>query len=119
VGATVRAAGSGRRRVADRWRRVTAGSRSLQGRGQPHHRLGVPPGDGAGVPGLVVQDRAPGGVVGDDLLELADEVAAVTAFLLSDDAPYLSGQSIAVDGAWTASFGDIAVDPALRARFPS
>lgn len=49
----------------------------------------------------------------------ADEVAAVTAFLLSDDAPYLSGQSIAVDGAWTASFGDIAVDPALRARFPA
>ena len=47
----------------------------------------------------------------------ADEVAAVTAFLLSDEAPYLTGQSIAVDGAWTASFGDIAVDPALRARF--
>lgn len=37
----------------------------------------------------------------------AEEVAAVTAFLLSDEAPYLSGQSIAVDGAWTASFGDI------------
>ncbi len=47
----------------------------------------------------------------------AEEVAAVAAFLLSDEAPYLSGQSIAVDGAWTASFGDIAVDPALRARF--
>lgn len=47
----------------------------------------------------------------------AEEVAAVTAFLLSDEAPYLSGQSIAVDGAWTASFGDIAVDPSLRARF--
>jgi NAD(P)-dependent dehydrogenase (short-subunit alcohol dehydrogenase family) len=47
----------------------------------------------------------------------ADEVAAVTAFLLSDEAPYLSGQSIAVDGAWTASFGDIAVSPDLRARF--
>lgn len=37
----------------------------------------------------------------------AEEVAAVTAFLLSDEAPYLSGQSIAVDGAWTASFGDV------------
>ncbi|WP_243228752.1 SDR family NAD(P)-dependent oxidoreductase [Microbacterium sp. CIAB417] len=47
----------------------------------------------------------------------ADEVAAVVAFLLSDEAPYLSGQSIAVDGAWTASFGDISVDPVLRARF--
>ncbi len=47
----------------------------------------------------------------------AEEVAAVAAFLLSDEAPYLSGQSIAVDGAWTASFGDIALDPALRARF--
>lgn len=47
----------------------------------------------------------------------AEEVAAVTAFLLSDEAPYLSGQSIAVDGAWTASFGDIAVSPELRARF--
>ncbi|GAB3597929.1 SDR family NAD(P)-dependent oxidoreductase [Microbacterium tumbae] len=47
----------------------------------------------------------------------AEEVAAVAAFLLSEEAPYLSGQSIAVDGAWTASFGDIALDPALRARF--
>ncbi|MFB8188689.1 SDR family NAD(P)-dependent oxidoreductase [Microbacterium sp. NPDC055988] len=47
----------------------------------------------------------------------AEEVAAVTAFLLSDEAPYLSGESIAVDGAWTASFGDVAVDPALAARF--
>ncbi|MGF2949340.1 SDR family NAD(P)-dependent oxidoreductase [Microbacterium alcoholitolerans] len=37
----------------------------------------------------------------------AEEVAAVTAFLLSDEAPYLSGQSIALDGAWTVSFGDI------------
>lgn len=47
----------------------------------------------------------------------AEEVAALTAFLLSAEAPYISGQSIAVDGAWTASFGDIAIDPALRKRF--
>ncbi|MGW8482471.1 SDR family NAD(P)-dependent oxidoreductase [Microbacterium sp. NPDC055903] len=47
----------------------------------------------------------------------AEEVAALAAFLLSGEAPYLSGQSIAVDGAWTASFGDITVDQALRARF--
>lgn len=37
----------------------------------------------------------------------AEEVAAVVAFLLSEEAPYLSGQSVAVDGAWTASFGDV------------
>lgn len=49
----------------------------------------------------------------------AEEVAAVIAFLLSDDAPYLTGQSIAVDGGWTASFGRIVVDPALKERFES
>ncbi len=49
----------------------------------------------------------------------AEEVAAVTAFLLSDEAPYLSGESIAVDGAWTASFGDVDVDPALAAPVPA
>ncbi|WP_353114401.1 SDR family oxidoreductase [Microbacterium sp.] len=47
----------------------------------------------------------------------AEEVAAVASFLLSDGAPYLTGQSIAVDGGWTASFGDIAVPEALRSRF--
>ncbi|MEI3843200.1 MULTISPECIES: SDR family NAD(P)-dependent oxidoreductase [unclassified Microbacterium] len=47
----------------------------------------------------------------------AEEVAAVVAFLLSDEAPYLTGQSIAVDGGWSASFGDVSVDPELRRRF--
>lgn len=47
----------------------------------------------------------------------AEEIAAVAAFLLSDEAPYLSGQSIAVDGAWTASFGRIQVPPEVAARF--
>lgn len=49
----------------------------------------------------------------------AEEVAAVASFLLSDEAPYLTGQSIAVDGGWTASFGGIAVPEALRSRFAS
>ncbi|GAA1314984.1 SDR family NAD(P)-dependent oxidoreductase [Leucobacter albus] len=47
----------------------------------------------------------------------AEEVAAVTAFLLGDEAPYVSGQSIAVDGAWTASFGRPGADPALLAAY--
>ncbi|MDR6867096.1 NAD(P)-dependent dehydrogenase (short-subunit alcohol dehydrogenase family) [Microbacterium resistens] len=47
----------------------------------------------------------------------AEEVAALTAFLLSDAAPYVTGQSIAVDGGWTSSFGDVSPDPALLARF--
>jgi len=47
----------------------------------------------------------------------SEEVAAVAAFLLSDEAPYLTGQSIAVDGGWTSSFGDVSVPAALRERF--
>jgi NAD(P)-dependent dehydrogenase (short-subunit alcohol dehydrogenase family) len=31
-----------------------------------------------------------------------DEVAALTAFLLSDDAAFISGAAIAIDGALTA-----------------
>ncbi|WP_373889803.1 SDR family oxidoreductase [Microbacterium sp. ASV81] len=49
----------------------------------------------------------------------AEEVAALTAFLLSEEAPYVTGQSIAIDGGWTSSFGDVSIDPALRARFRS
>lgn len=45
------------------------------------------------------------------------EIASVAAFLLSDDAAYLSGQSIAVDGAWTASFGTRPTNAELDAQF--
>lgn len=47
----------------------------------------------------------------------AEEVAAVVAFLLSDEAAYVSGQSLAVDGAWTASFGTPPSDPDLDRRY--
>lgn len=46
-----------------------------------------------------------------------EEVAGVVAFLLSDEASYLSGESIAVDGAWTAGFGSPAPDPELDERY--
>lgn len=56
---------------------------------------------------------------GPPLRRIADprEIAAVVAFLLSDDASYVSGQSIAVDGAWTAAFSNPPDDPELRRRF--
>lgn len=47
----------------------------------------------------------------------AEEVAALTAFLLGDEAAYVSGQSIAVDGAWTASFGRPTLDAELAGRY--
>lgn len=47
----------------------------------------------------------------------AAEIGAVTAFLLSDEAPYLTGQSIAVDGGWTSGFGDLSLGDDIRARF--
>ncbi|MGJ4846141.1 SDR family NAD(P)-dependent oxidoreductase [Leifsonia sp. Le1] len=46
-----------------------------------------------------------------------EEVAALAAFLLGDEASYLSGQSIAVDGAWTAAFGAPQADAAIAERF--
>ena len=45
------------------------------------------------------------------------EIAEVVAFLLSDKASYLSGQSIAVEGAWTSSLGAIDLDLALAEKY--
>jgi NAD(P)-dependent dehydrogenase (short-subunit alcohol dehydrogenase family) len=45
------------------------------------------------------------------------EIAEVVAFLLSDKASYVSGQSIAVEGAWTSALGPIDLDPELAERY--
>ncbi|WP_255559644.1 SDR family NAD(P)-dependent oxidoreductase [Salinibacterium sp. M195] len=50
-------------------------------------------------------------------LGTVEEIAGVTAFLLGPDSHYLSGESIAVDGGWTAAFGAPDPDPELMKRY--
>ena len=40
-------------------------------------------------------------------LGLPEEVAKVVAFLLSDDAPYVNGQTIAIDGGQSNIYGNV------------
>lgn len=43
-----------------------------------------------------------------------EEVAAVVSFLLSRDASYVSGQTVAIDGGWLAALADDPDDPTAR-----
>jgi NAD(P)-dependent dehydrogenase (short-subunit alcohol dehydrogenase family) len=53
------------------------------------------------------------------LKRIADavEIAEVVAFLLSDKASYVSGQSLAVEGAWTSALGAIDLDSDLARSY--
>jgi NAD(P)-dependent dehydrogenase (short-subunit alcohol dehydrogenase family) len=47
----------------------------------------------------------------------AEEVGSIVAYLLSDEAAYISGQSIGIDGGWSASFGNPPRNPDLDSRY--
>jgi NAD(P)-dependent dehydrogenase (short-subunit alcohol dehydrogenase family) len=47
----------------------------------------------------------------------ASEIAEVVSFLLSDKASYVTGQSLAVDGAWTSALGIGDMDTALAESY--
>ena len=47
----------------------------------------------------------------------ASEIAEVVSFLLSDQASYVSGQSLGVEGGWTSALGVGDIDPTLADRY--
>ena len=47
----------------------------------------------------------------------ASEIAEVVSFLLSDKSSYVSGQSLAVEGAWTSALGVGDIDPDLAKNY--
>ncbi|MFM8253621.1 MAG: SDR family NAD(P)-dependent oxidoreductase [Actinomycetota bacterium] len=47
----------------------------------------------------------------------ASEIAEVVYFLLSEKASYVSGQSLAVEGAWTSALGVGDIDPQLAEKY--
>jgi NAD(P)-dependent dehydrogenase (short-subunit alcohol dehydrogenase family) len=47
----------------------------------------------------------------------SEEIADVVAFLLSDKASYISGQSLAVEGGWTSALGAGDLDQELAGKY--